>query len=221
METANIALSLSDFKEKMKDNDTIILDTRPANVFVEGFIPDSIFIGLEGKFAEWAGVILPADKKILLVTEPGKEEETITKLAAVGFDKIVGYLNGGFESWKNADDKIDIIIDVEPDELAMDIKFDEKLVVLDVRKELEYDDNHIKDSLHIPLDNLVDPASMIDLEDYLNIYVHCAAGYRSVIASSLLKRQGIHNIRSIVGGFEKIKTFEKEFEFEKTTSTLN
>jgi len=221
MDAADKALSVTDFKALQKQEDTIILDTRPASVFVNGFVPDSIFIGLEGRFAEWAGVVLPFDKNILLVTEQGKEKETITRLARVGFEKMIGYLDGGFESWKNAGEKIDIIIDVEADELAMDIKFDDKLVVLDVRKELEYDDNHIKDALNIPLDSLTDPASMIDLEDHLNIYVHCAGGYRSVIASSLLKRQGIHNIRNVAGGFEKIKTFEKEFVFEKTAATLN
>ena len=221
MEEANVPLSLVEFKKLKEDADTLVLDTRHASVFINGFIPESIFIGLEGRFAEWAGILLPFDKKILLVTEPGLEKDTIVRLARVGFEKIIGYLDGGFESWRNADEKIDIIIDVEPDELAMDIKFDENLLVLDVRKELEYDVEHLSESMNIPLENLIDPASMTDLEENFNIYIHCAGGYRSVIASSLIKRQGIHNIRNIAGGFDAIKKQEEGFVFEKTTAALN
>jgi len=221
MEEANVPLTVDEFKKLKKDADTLILDTRHASVFINGFIPESIFIGLEGRFAEWAGILLPFDKKILLVTEPGQEKDTIVRLARVGFEKIIGYLDGGFESWRNADEKIDIIIDVEPDELAMDLKFDENLLVLDVRKELEYDVEHLSESMNIPLENLIDPASMTDLEENFNIYIHCAGGYRSVIASSLIKRQGIHNIRNVAGGFDAIKKQEEGFVFEKTTAALN
>ena len=221
MEEANVPLTVDEFKELKKDGDTLILDTRHASVFINGFIPESIFIGLEGRFAEWAGILLPFDKKILLVTEPGQEKDTIVRLARVGFEKIIGYLDGGFESWRNADEKIDIIIDVEPDELAMDLKFDENLLVLDVRKELEYDVEHLSESMNIPLENLIDPASMTDLEENFNIYIHCAGGYRSVIASSLIKRQGIHNIRNVAGGFDAIKKQEEGFVFEKTMAALN
>ena len=210
------ALSIEAFKNKVTHEEVIILDTRPASTFTEGFIPESIFIGLEGKFAEWAGSLLPFDKTIVLVTNEGKEKESITRLTRVGFSKFGGYLAGGFEVWRNAGEKIDLVIDVENDELAMDIPFDENLVVVDVRKENEYDDGHLKQSINIPLDSLVDPASMANLEDNQNIYVHCAGGYRSVIAVSLMKKQGIHNLRNIVGGWGKIVELKDKFEIEKT-----
>ena len=221
MQKALTALSVSSFKEKMNDENTFILDTRNADVFTQGFVPSSVFIGLEGRFAEWAGSLLPFDKNILLVTEQGKEKETIVRLTRVGFEKIIGYLDGGFDAWKNAGERIDMIIDVEADELAMDIPFDERLVIVDVRKETEYADGHVKQALNIPLDELTDPGSMANLEEDQNIYVHCAGGYRSVIASSLIKRQSIHNIRNVVGGWKSINEFKDKFEIEKTVEILN
>lgn len=221
METASTPLTVEAFKKHLKDDDTILLDTRHGSVFVNGFVPGSIFIGLEGRFAEWAGALLPFDKKLILVTEIGQEKETIIRLARVGFEKIVGYLDGGFDQWKDAGEKIDLLVEVEADELAMDIKYDENLLIIDVRKEAEYHDEHILEALNIPLSNLIDPASMVDLEENYNIYIHCAGGYRSVIASSLIKRQGIHNIRNVVGGFDCIKKIEGGFEFEKTAAALN
>ena len=213
-------LSVEEFKERLKDEEMLILDTRPADQFTMGFIPGSIFIGLEGRFAEWAGSLLPFDSPILLVTEPGKEKETIIRLARVGFSKVRGYLAGGYESWKKSGEPIDLIIDVEPDELMMDIPFDDRLVVVDVRKPAEFADGHIKDARNIPLSEMSDPAVLANLEEDQNIYVHCAGGYRSVIASSLIKRQGIHNLRNVVGGWDKIKEQEK-VEIVKETSVLN
>jgi hydroxyacylglutathione hydrolase len=213
------ALSVSAFKELIKD-DAIILDTRNATLFTQGFVPGSISIGLEGRFAEWAGSLLPFDAPMLLVTEPGKEKETIVRLARVGFDKVKGYLSGGFEAWKNAGEEIDLIIDVEADELMMDIPHDNNLRVVDVRRETEFADGHLKDAVNLPLNDMNDPATMADFEDNQNLYVHCAGGYRSVIASSLLKRQGFHNLRNVVGGWDKIKVQEKA-EIVKETSVLN
>ncbi len=209
-------LSVADFKHKITATDVVILDTRHASAFSEGFIKDSIFIGLEGKFAEWAGSLLSFDLPIFLVTEVGKEKESMVRLARVGFDKFGGYLEGGFEAWKNAGEKIDLIIDVESDELAMDIPFDEQLVVVDVRKKSEFDEAHLKQAINIPLADLTDPGSMANLEENQNIYVHCAGGYRSVIAVSLMKKQGIHNLRNVVGGWGKIKELADKFEIEKT-----
>lgn len=214
------ALSIEDFKEKTKEQD-IILDTRNSNEFTQGFVPGSISIGLDGRFAEFAGGLLPFDQSIILITEPGKEKESIIRLARVGFDKMVGYLAGGYEAWKTAGEKIDLIIDVEADEMAMDIPFDPNMVIVDVRKETEYADGHIKEAINIPLNDLMDPGSMANMEDQHNIYIHCAGGYRSVIASSLIKRQGIHNIRNVMGGFEKIKELGDKFEIEKDTAVLN
>ncbi len=214
-------ISISDFKVKMKDENTFILDTRAATIFTQGFVPTSVSIGLEGRFAEWAGSLLPFNKSILLVTEIGKEKESIIRLARVGFEKFEGYLNGGFEAWQQANEQTDLIIDVEADELAMDLPFDENLVILDVRKEVEFADGHIENANNIPLLDLIDPVNMSDIEDNQNIYVHCAGGYRSVIAASLLKQQGIHNVRNVLGGWNKIKELTDKFKIEKTVSVLN
>jgi hydroxyacylglutathione hydrolase len=214
------ALSLEEFKQAIQKDDIIILDTRRADIFTQGFVPGSVSIGLEGRFAEWAGSLLSFKYPMVLITEPGMEKETIIRLARVGFDKVIGYLDGGYETWKNAGEEIDLVIDVEPDELIMDIPHDPNLVIVDVRRETEFADGHLKGALNIPLMDMTDPGMLANLEENQNIYVHCAGGYRSVIASSLLKRQGIHNFRNVTGGWNKIKEQEKA-EIEKDTSVLN
>jgi glyoxylase-like metal-dependent hydrolase (beta-lactamase superfamily II)/rhodanese-related sulfurtransferase len=213
-------LTAEQTKELLNDDDIIFLDTRETQEFTEGFIPGSLFIGLEGRFAEWAGSLLPFDKTLLLICDEGKEKESAVRLARVGFSKFAGYLEGGFTAWKNAGGPIDMIINVEPDELAMDLPFDEKLLVVDVRRETEFADGHIKDAVNIPLSDFADPASMADFEDEQNIYVHCRTGYRSVIASSFMKKQGIHNLYNVLGGWEKIRE-QKKIEQEKEKSVLN
>ncbi len=212
------ALDIPTFKNKMQD--AIILDTRPATVFTQGFVPGSIFIGLEGRFAEWAGTLLPFDKDIILVTEAGKEEETVVRLARVGFSKMQGYLNGGFEAWQKAGEKIDMIIDVEASELAMDLPHDPNLTVVDVRREAEFAGGHVKNALNVPLDDMTDIVQIAQFEDNQNLYIHCAAGYRSVIAASLMKRQGLHHLRNVLGGWAKIQE-QENIEVEKETSVLN
>jgi len=219
LETGLQALDISAFK-KWIDEDAVLLDTRRSDFFVAGFVPGSISIGLDGRFAEWAGSILPFSKAIVLVTAPGEEKESVVRLARVGFDKVKGYLQGGFEAWQQAGETIDMIIDVEPDELAMDIPFDENLVVVDVRRETEFADGHVKGAVNIPLQELTDPGSMAQFEERHNLYVHCGGGYRSIIAASLLKRQGIHNLRNVTGGWGKIKD-QKGIEIIKEKSVLN
>jgi glyoxylase-like metal-dependent hydrolase (beta-lactamase superfamily II)/rhodanese-related sulfurtransferase len=213
------ALSISNFK-KMIAEDVLILDTRNATVFTKGFVPGSISIGLEGRFAEWAGSLLPFDKPMILVTEQGKEDESVVRLSRVGFDKMQGYLQGGFEAWQAAGEPVDIIIDVEADELAMDIPHDPNLLVVDVRRETEFADGHIKSAQNLPLNEMNDLVNLAHFEDNQNLYVHCAGGYRSVIASSLLKRQGVHNLRNVLGGWGKIKQ-QENINIEKETSVLN
>jgi hydroxyacylglutathione hydrolase len=203
-----------------EEEDAIVLDTRKATIFAGGFIPGSVSIGLDGRFAEWAGSLLPFDKPILLVTAPGEERESVVRLARVGFDKMKGYLEGGFEKWKKEDGEIDMIIDVETDELAMDIPFDENLVVVDVRREAEFADGHIKDAINLPLNDLADPFNMAVFEDHQNIYLHCGGGYRSIIAASLFKRQGIHNLRNVAGGWNKIQE-QPGIEIIREKSVLN
>jgi rhodanese-related sulfurtransferase len=133
---------------------------------------------------------------------------------------ILGYLKGSFEAWKEAGEEIDMIIDIEADELAMDLPHDPNLVVLDVRRETEFGDGHIVDAVNIPLDEMTDIVNISDFEENQNIYIHCGTGYRSVIAASLMKRQGLHNLRNIVGGFEKIRE-QKGIKIVKEDSVLN
>jgi rhodanese-related sulfurtransferase len=213
-------LDLAAFKGWISEEETILLDTRSSQVFIAGFVPGSISIGLDGRFAEWAGSLLPFDKPIVLVTAPGEEKESVIRLARVGFDKVKGYLEGGFPAWREAGEPIDLIIDVLPDELAMDIPFDENLKVIDVRRETEFADGHVRDAVNIPLQDLADPGSMANLEERFNLYVHCGGGYRSIIAASLLKRQGIHNLRNVTGGWKMIKD-QKGIEIVKDKSVLN
>jgi rhodanese-related sulfurtransferase len=213
-------LDIPGFRKLVREEEAIILDTRRSDLFVTGFVPGSISIGLDGRFAEWAGSLIPFDKPIVLVTVPGEEKESVVRLARVGFDKMKGYLEGGFASWQQSGEPIDMIIDVEPDELAMDIPFDPNLMIIDVRRGTEFADGHVKDALNIPLQDLTDPGNMANLDEKYNLYVHCGGGYRSVIAASLLKRQGIHNLRNVTGGWGKIKD-QKGIEVVKEKSVLN
>ncbi|TWI91933.1 glyoxylase-like metal-dependent hydrolase (beta-lactamase superfamily II) [Chitinophaga japonensis] len=219
MEKSLRPLSVEAFKEKIAA-DAVVLDTREATVFAEGFVPGSISIGLEGRFAEWAGSLLPFDGEIVLVTAPGREEETIVRLARVGFDNVAGYLEGGYDAWIAAGEERDLVINVDPDELAMDMPHDDNLVVLDVRKPAEYADGHVKGALNLTLSEMTDPGSLADFDEMHNLYVHCQGGYRSIIACSLLKREGIHNLRNVSGGYARIKE-EKGIETVQEKDVLN
>jgi len=219
-EAALMPLTVTAFKSKIND-DTIILDTRPASVFAAGFIPGSIFIGLEGRFAEWAGNLLSFDKTLLLVTESGKEEETVVRLARVGFSKFGGYLKGSFEAWQKAGEEVDLIIEIDADELALDISFDDNIRIIDARRETEYAEGHVKGAINLPLDEMADIVKFAAAySDEHNLYVHCKSGYRSVIAASIAKQQGIHNLRNITGGWQKIKEVSK-IKIAKDASVLN
>jgi Zn-dependent hydrolases, including glyoxylases len=213
-------LSVDAFKEWADEEDTIILDTRKPTDFTKRFVPESISIGLEGRFAEWAGSLLPFDKPIILVTDAGQEKETVVRLARVGFSQMQGYLEGGLEAWVKAGEEIDMIIDIETDEMAMDMPFDDNLIPVDVRRETEYGDGHVKGAVNIPLNELTDPGSMANIEEYQNLYLYCGSGYRSVIAASLMKRQGIHNLRNVLGGFNALRE-QKGIDIVKENSVLN
>ena len=220
MEEGLKALSVSDFKVLVKDGETICLDTRTAADFSEGFVPGSVNIGLDGRFAEWAGSLLPFDKPIILVTDPGKERETVIRLARVGFAQMRGYLDGGFPGWKSSGEPVDMVINVDADEFVMDIPFEKRLRIVDVRREAEFADGHVAGALSIPLETLTDPGTMADFDDKDNIYIHCASGYRSMVAASLFKRQGIHNLHNVRGGWNEIKNLTG-FNIEKEKSVLN
>ena len=220
MENGLKPLSLEAFKELINDDNTICLDTRVSNEFSNGFVPGSVSIGLDGRFAEWAGSLLPFDKPFVLVTEPGKEKESVVRLARVGFAQMSGYLKGGFETWKNSGEPIDLIVNIDADEFAMDLPFDPKMKVVDVRRETEFADGHVTGAINIPLETLTDLGLMADFDDSDNIYIHCASGYRSIIATSLFKRQGIHNLHNISGGWDEIKKIDG-LEIVKENSVLN
>ncbi len=212
-------LSIDEFKNTVSEG-AIILDTRNATIFTQGFIPGSISIGLEGRFAEWAGMILPFDQKMVLVTEAGKEEETVIRLSRVGFENMQGCLKGGFEAWQNDGEKIDLIIDIEADELMMDLPHDPNLLVVDVRKETEFGEGHLEDAMNLPLSEMTNIVELAQFEETQNLYIHCAGGYRSVIAASLLKRQGVNNLRNVLGGWNTIKQQEK-VKIVKEANVLN
>jgi len=213
------ALSITDFK-KLMEEDAVVLDTRSTEEFTHSFVPGAISIAVSEKMEEWANSLLSPNDPIVLITTPGTEKEINDRLAKAGFSNIKGYLDGGYATWQKNGEEEDMIINVEADELMMDIPFDDNLVVVDVRKPSEFADGHLKDAMNIPLADMKDPASMANIEDHHNLYVHCAAGYRSVIAASLLKRQGIHNLRNILGGWNSIKEEEKA-EIVKDASGLN
>lgn len=206
-------LKTIEFKKKLAQG-SIVVDTRDATDFTEGFIPGSIFIGHEGNMEDWATILLSKDKSIILVTSEGKYNEVAEKFSQNGYNKIDGILEGGFESWKNAGEKIDLVIDIEPDELAMDIPFDNNLTILDVRSFEEYSKSHVKDAINLPLSEMTDVAQIADFEEHQNLYIYSENGYRSVIAASLLKKEGYYSVRNIQGGFEKIK-HEKSIHLEK------
>ncbi len=220
LEKGLTALPVDAFKEEMQKEKVTVLDTRQAEVFTQGYVPGSVSIGLEGRFAEWAGSLLPMDHTILLVTDDGMEKETIIRLSRVGFEKIGGYLQGGFAAWQQSGEPIDMIINVEADEVAMDLPFDPNMLIIDVRKEVEFADGHVKGAVNIPLGLMNDPLSIAAINDTDNVYLHCAGGYRSVIAASLLKQQGMHNLRNINGGFAALKAEEK-IDTEKSNEVLN
>lgn len=205
MRHSNIALSVADFKEKAA-GEIWILDTRSPEEFSEGFVPGSVNIGLKGRFAEWAGMLIPFNQPVILVTDLGEEEETIIRMARVGFDNVKGYLKGGYNAWKEAGEKADMIINIDPEELQMDLHFDKRIMLIDVRKPVEFDNGHVRGAYNMPLENMTDRTSMSKADDDQNMYVHCQSGYRSVIACSLLKKEGFHNLRNISGGYAKIST---------------
>lgn len=206
-------LKIDEFKQKIADG-SIVVDTRPAIEFTPGFVTGAIFIGLEGNLEEWSSALLSSEKSITLIVSEGKEEVAEKKFSQSGFLKIEGILEGGFDTWQNAGEKVDMVIDIEPDELGMDLPFDSNLTVLDVRTFDEYSKSHVKGAINLPLNEMNDVAQIADLEEDQNIYIYSASGYRSVIATSLLKREGYYSVRNILGGFENIQ-HEKSIPLQK------
>ena len=217
IKTSSKALSVSDFKEVANANEALLLDVRHQKDFIKGFIPKSIFIGLNGTFAPWVGALIKdIHQPILLITPEGMEEQAITRLSRVGFDNVLGYLEGGFESWQKAGEEVDTLQSISADELATRIKND--ALVFDVRKPGEYEGSHIENVPSTPLDFLNNHINEFPKEK--EFHVHCAGGYRSVIAASILKARGFHNVIDVAGGFAAIKKTGIPLSEEVCPSTL-
>jgi rhodanese-related sulfurtransferase len=204
LERGQHALAPDAFEAAANETSALVLDTRPAQLFAKGFVPNSINIGVDGSFAPWVGAMIPDIKQeILLVTEEGREEEVITRLARVGYDYTIGYLKGGFDAWKNAGKEIDQITSITVDELAAIKAADVDAAILDVRKASEYRSEHVKGVHNVPLDFINESMASIDKDK--TYYVHCAGGYRSMIFVSILKARGFDHLIDVQGGFKEIK----------------
>lgn len=198
------ALNPEEFEVAANETGAVILDVRHQSEFAKSHIPRSIFIGIDGGFAPWVGALIKDVKQpILLVTPEGRLEETITRLSRVGFDNVIGYLEGGFEAWKSVGKETDSIKTITAEEFA-ELKSKSDIDVMDVRKESEYLSEHVIDAENAPLDEI--NQHLASFANHETNYVHCAGGYRSIIAGSILKSRGIHNIVDVLGGFGAIKS---------------
>jgi glyoxylase-like metal-dependent hydrolase (beta-lactamase superfamily II)/rhodanese-related sulfurtransferase len=198
------ALSPGGFEEAVNAEGALMLDVRHQSEFVKGFIPNSIFIGLDGTFAPWVGALIAdVSQPIALIVPEGREEETITRLSRVGFDNVVGYLKGGFEAWKKAGKEVDTLESITADALAEQLKKYSPDHVMDVRRPGEFAAEHIEDASSFPLDFFNE--YMGDIDRSKKYFVHCAGGYRSVIAASILKSRGFDKVVDVQGGFKAIQ----------------
>ncbi|MFN8287824.1 MAG: MBL fold metallo-hydrolase [Chitinophagales bacterium] len=192
----------NDFENLAESTQALILDTRPATTFVKGFVPGSIFIGLEGQFAPWVGALIKdLTQPILLVCEAGKEEECVMRLARVGYDNTIGYLAGGIDAWKAAGKAADSLTSISADDFAAN-HYSAAINLLDVRRPGEFEGGHISTADNKPLDYINDWTT--EVSHNKTYYIHCAGGYRSVIAASILKARGYDKLVDIAGGWKTI-----------------
>ncbi len=190
------------FELLAESSGALILDTRESGVFHKGFVPQSVNIGIKGDFAPWVGALIgDVKQEILLVTDEGMEEEVITRLSRVGFDHVLGYLNGGFEAWKASGKEVDTVNRISAVEFSQQFKAGESMVV-DVRKESEYEAEHVEDAYSKPLAYINEWTKDINPKDHF--FLHCAGGYRSMIAASILQARGYRNFTEVEGGFKSI-----------------
>jgi glyoxylase-like metal-dependent hydrolase (beta-lactamase superfamily II)/rhodanese-related sulfurtransferase len=203
MDRASKPLNAIEFELVANETNALVLDTRDAEDFSKGFIPNSVNIGLEGSFAQWVGEMIPDVKQeILLITEEGKEEEALTRLSRVGYDHSIGYLKGGFKTWKEAGKEVDQVQRITPEAFEENLKSD-KMQVIDFRKKSEYDSEHVLNATNIPLNQINQNLAQISKE--APFVIHCAGGYRSMIAASILKQRGWNNFVDVRGGLDAIK----------------
>lgn len=200
------ALTVEEFEFLANETGALVLDTRAPRVFGKGFIPNSINIGVDGSFAPWVGALIPGvEHPLLLIADEGREAEVVTRLARVGYDQTLGFLQGGFKAWLQAGKDIDTIESISSEEFARRFK-QKELLVVDVRKPAEFEGEHVQGALSVPLDFINEDLAQIPKEG--EVYMHCAGGYRSMIAASILKARGWNNIIDIDGGMGAIKTTE-------------
>lgn len=208
MERAAKPLSVAAFEAAANETNALMLDIRDDADFAKGFIPNSINIALDGSFAQWVGEMVPDVKQeILLISYPGKEEEAITRLSRVGYDNTIGYLDGGFDSWKKASKDFETVSRISPKEFEKNYN-SEKPLVFDVRKKSEYDSEHIIDAINVPLNEI--NSHLSEFPKNKPFVLHCAGGYRSMIAASILKQRGWDDFVDVIGGFDEIKNTSVE-----------
>ncbi len=202
MERAHKGMDAEEFELTANASRALILDTRDASDFSQGFIPNSINIGIDGSFAQWVGeMISDIQQEILLVADEGKEEESMIRLSRVGYDHTIGYLNGGFKTWKESGKEMDTVKRITAPELEGRLK-NEDILVVDVRKKSEYDAEHLVNAINIPLNQINSHLAEFPKEKFF--VLHCAGGYRSMLAASLLKQRGWENFADVIGGFKEI-----------------
>lgn len=207
LERGQHALSPEAFEAAANETGALILDTREPQTFAQGFVPNAINIGIDGSFAPWVGTLIPDIKQeILLVTDPGREEEVVTRLARVGYDYTIGYLKGGMEAWKASGKEVDVIVSLSAEEAFQQIAAGDGLL-LDVRKESEYLSEHALDAINAPLDFINE--SMLKIDKEKRYFVHCAGGYRSMIFVSTLRARGYDRLVDVKGGFKSIKESQR------------
>ncbi|MBK8626968.1 MAG: MBL fold metallo-hydrolase [Saprospiraceae bacterium] len=204
MERGQKALNPREFELIANETHALILDTRAASTFAKSFVPNSINIGIDGSFAVWVGTLIPDIKQeILVVADPGREEEIITRLARVGYDFTIGYLEGGIDAWIAAGNEVETIPNITAAEFAEIEAKNPEINILDVRKKSEYDSEHIVSAENAPLDYVNESMKLVNTSK--TYYVHCAGGYRSMSFASILKSRGYENLINVDGGFKEIK----------------
>lgn len=209
-----MSLSIDQFKQLLESPNTIVVDTRSKDQWMNSHIPNSLHIPpATVKYAVAMGAI-EKTSPLLLIVDPTLEKETLAYFSEAGFINIIGHLEGGFASWQSSGLKHDMLIDVEVDELAMDIPFDDFLMPLDIRDEAAFNKQHIKNSVSLPLAEFMDPGSMSELDEHFNIYIISEDGTTSTLAASILKKQGIHNIRIVNDGWVAVQALKDKFSFE-------
>jgi len=203
MERGFQALDPDAFDAAANETEALMLDVRNAADFAKGFVPNSINIGLEGNFAQWVGEMIPSVKQeILLITYPGKEEEAITRLSRVGYDFTIGYLKGGVDAWKASGKELDATERLTPEQLEKTLQKQDTPLVIDVRKKSEFDSEHVIGAINVPLNEINKHLAQFPKDK--PFVLHCAGGYRSMIAASILKQRGWNNFSDVIGGFKEI-----------------